>query len=549
MLISFASALTLSASPTTVILNGEDDSDTVTITNTGLDGNFNISSFNGSLTFTDSNSKDAVLSITVDDQTDVSQAVFSLNFSSVDSGFLIGEFDKTLVINGVNVSDNTVNDSIDVIVTFRNSFCSDGAVDDGDLKLKVDINNRGEGDDDEWLPLDRIEIEVELKNNKNDDLDDVIFELSLFKEGSNTDIIDDMIWISKDEEEIEVGDVDEDEREKHTFEFRVDPTELDDGDNDYILVVKAFPDGDEDVTCIDFSENLADFGDDDFLADISIIKENDEEKMVVIDKKSYPLVTNAFCGEQVTFSADIYNIGDEDFEDQIKVLLFNNELGLNLEEIVSGDLDEGEKTDVTFSFKIPSDADEKQYTLIMEIFYDYDEDDNVYDEVSDDTFDALFKVEGNCVTTTGAQATVSAVLESGGLAGEELVVKATIVNTGDSTANYVLNAAAYTEWASSADVSPSTVTLSSGESRDVLITLNVKSGVSGEKLFDIEVVSGSEFVVSQPVSVSIESKTFFRGFFTGGAIGSSNVYLWIIGALNVILIAAIIFVVVRLLRK
>ena len=468
------------------------------------------------------------------------------NTSSLESNFLLGKFSTTYTLIETDNSSNNAT----LTLSFLNSFCSDGAIDDNDLVLKVDINNRGEGDDDEWLPLDRIEIEVELENNKNVDLDDVIFELGLFKEGSNTNIMDDMMWISKDDEEIEVGDIDDGKDEKHTFEFRVDPTELDDGDNDYILVVKAYPDTDEDVTCIDYSENLADFGSDDFLAEISIVKENDEEKMVVIDEKSYPLVTNAFCGEQVTFSADINNIGDDDFLDQIKVLLFNKELGLNLEEIVSGDLDEGEKTDVTFSFKIPSNADEKQYVLVMEIFYDYDEDDKVYDEVSDDTFDALFKVEGNCeAIDTSAQAVVSAVLESGGLAGEELVVKATIVNTGDITTTYVISLSGYAEWASSADVSPSTVTLSSGESRDVLITLNVKEDVSGEKLFDIEVVSGSEFVVSQPVSVSVESQKAFKSFFTGGVIGSSNVYLWIIGALNIILIVAIIFVVVRLLRK
>ena len=114
--------------------------------------------------------------------------------------------------------------------------------------------------------LDLIEIEVELENNKDDDgkgdLDDVVLELGLFKEGSSTNIIDDMFWISKDDEEVEVGDIDEGDDDTWLFEFRVDPREVD--DDNYILRVKAFEDRDEDVTCIhisstDISKSFSEF--------------------------------------------------------------------------------------------------------------------------------------------------------------------------------------------------------------------------------------------------------------------------------------------------
>jgi len=163
VLISFASALILVDNPTTLVLNGEDGNGTITITNSDSDGNFNISSFDSSLTFTDSNSKNAVVTITVDDQTDVSKSIFSLNVSSVASGFLIGEFDKTFTINATNASNSSITDSETVTVTFIESFCSSGTKDDTDLTLDVNIDNFGEGDDEDWLPLDRIEVEVELK--------------------------------------------------------------------------------------------------------------------------------------------------------------------------------------------------------------------------------------------------------------------------------------------------------------------------------------------------------------------------------------------------
>ena len=439
---------------------------------------------------------------------------------------------------------------LDGTVIPTSSFCSDGARNDDDLRLKVDINNRGEGDDEEWLPLDLIEIEVELENDKNldddGDLNDVVFELGLFREGSSSNIIDDMMWISSDDEEVEVGDIDEDEKESFTFEFRVDPREVE--DDDYVLRVKAYEDGDEEVTCIDYSEDLTDFGSSKFFADIQVSKENDKEKMVVVDEDSYPLVTNAFCGEQVSLSVDVYNIGDKDFDDQIKVMLFNSELGINEEVIASGDFDEGDKADVTFLFRVPADAQEKTYTLSMETFYDYDKDDDQYDEVSEDTFTALLRVEGNCGAVS--EASVSANLESGGKAGEELVVRATVTNTGDTEADYLVNAAGYSLWASSANVNPTSFTLNSGQSRDVLITLNVRDDASGDELFSIEVLSGNELAAIQPVSVLIEGNQ--GGFLTGGVIGAfsgGNSYLWLLGLLNVILVMVIIVVAVRVLRK
>jgi len=543
LLVSFVSAASFTLTPSSLDFNKNDSSQTFTVANTGASV-LNISLTSQTIADTNGNTvtigfNETSLSIAASGST-----IINATTSSLSSDFLLGNFSKTYTIQetGNSTNNQTLN------LYFLDSFCSSGSVDDTDLKLKVDINNKGEGDNDEWLPLDIIEIEIELENNKNNiDLDNVVFELGLFKENSNTNIIDEMLWISDNDEEVEVGDIDEDEDDKHTFEFRIDPTEVE--EDDYWLVVKAYPDGDESDTCVDHSENLEDFGSDDFLAEIQITKENDQEKMVVIDEESYPLIIDAFCDASVTFTADIYNIGDDDFLDQIKVLLVNNELGLNLAEIVSGDLDESEKTEVVFSFDVPSNAEEKQYVLVMEIFYDYDEDDETYDEVSDSTFDVLLKVQGNCGTssTTTQKAVVSATLESGGKAGQELVVKATITNTGDDTANYILNAAGYSEWASSANVVPGVFSLGSGESREVLVTFNVESDASGEELFDIEVVSGNEVVVKQPVSVLIESQSV-GGFIAGGVIGD-NLYLWGLGLFNVILIVAIVFVVVRLMRK
>lgn len=476
--------------------------------------------------------------------TDATSIEMSLDFV-VPANQATGTYTGTIQPTGTYSADF---EPLTVTLTVFNAFCSAGSKDHANLKLKVDINNRGEGDDDDWMPLDLIEIEVELENNRDldgdGDLDDILFELGLFKKGSSSNIMDEMMWISEDDEEVEVGDVDENEDEKWLFEFRVDPREVD--EDNYILKVKAFPDGDESETCLGESEDLTDFGSSDSFADIQVSKENDEEKMVVIDKKSYSLVTNAFCSEQVSLSVDVYNIGDKDFEDQIKVTLSNKELGINEEEISSGDFDEGDKSQVTFSFEVPKDAQEKTYTLLMETFYDYDKDDDQYDEISEDTFTALLKVEGSC-TAVSANALVTAILESGGDAGEKLVVRATITNNEDEAKVFTINAAGFSQWASSFITDRNSLSLGAGESANVLFTFNVNDDASGSQSFTIELVSEDNEVITQPVSVSIEEAK--SGFLTGSFLGVKNGYLFGIAILNLVLVLAIIIVAIRVMRR
>ncbi|MBI5803339.1 putative S-layer protein, partial [Candidatus Pacearchaeota archaeon] len=153
-------------------------------------------------------------------------------------------------------------------------------------------------------------------------------------------------------------------------------------------------------------------------------------------------------------------------------------------------------------------------------------------------------VQGDCFKTSPA--TVTASLQSGGKAGEDLVVNATVKNTGTESATYIVNAAGYSTWAESANVNPGTFTLAAGESKDVLVTLVVSDGASGENTFNVEVVSGNELAVNQPVTVNIEGKS---GFLTGSFLGSSGGYTGVLALVTLILVVAIIIVLVKLFRK
>ncbi|MEK6844691.1 MAG: putative S-layer protein [Nanoarchaeota archaeon] len=425
------------------------------------------------------------------------------------------------------------------VVVYSN-FCAAGSS-DSDLALSVDIKNKGNGEDDEWHPLDTIEIEVEFDNNKVSssglyDLNDVTFELGVFN-SAGQNVAGDMIWISEDEEKFEFGDVDEGDDAKHVFEFRVNPAEFS-SDGNYKVKIKAYPSGQESTYCIAQSADFTSFGVSKYDADISINLPSDDEA-VVVDEETLPLPAVAQCEDEVAFSANIWNIGDRDFEDQIMITLYNSELGISENKTITGDLDQGELTQVAFTFKVPAGVSEKIYNLDMKTYYDWDSDNSEYDEVSKNTFIFPLTVSGNCIPPA---LTISASLESGGKAGESLVVKSTIKNTGDEETVYTFAVSGYSDWASNAKVN-NTLTLNAGQSGDIWITLDVDKKASGDQTFNIEASSEGKLLKTQPVQVGIEGKQGFN------LSDSDSLVAILIALISAIVIAIIIVLIVKASRK
>jgi hypothetical protein len=417
---------------------------------------------------------------------------------------------------------------------WTSNFCiyDDGAAENqGDLRVKIkDIKVvEGFGDDTEWLPFDEIEVEVEVENKGDEDVDDVVVEWGFYDEDAEEWVIE-----VDDEDEFNVKDGDE---EKLTFTFDIDDDmdvdleDLEDGKH-YVLYVRATGeidggDYDGDDTCEWDKE------------EIEMIIEKD---FIVLSNFDYPDMIS--CGSELRIGADVWNVGSKD-QDDVLVKILNKELDI-VEEVKVGDIDSFENEDFDVLIKIPENAHEKTYTFVLEVL---DEDGDVYESDYDDEqakFDIPIKVEGSCgEVPTGINAVVSAVLESGGRAGEPLVVRATLTNTGVSTATFMLNAAGYSEWAETADVDPARYTLDKTESGEILFTFDVMKDVEGDQLFTIEVVSENQLVVEQPVSITIE-RAGARGI---SDIFGENWYLWLIGLLNVILVIIIIIVAVRVAKR
>jgi len=440
-------------------------------------------------------------------------------------GILSGEVS---VIGQIGETPATLPFSVSILAPSELSECSSNP---GKLDIKsIEFTNNGLGEeDDEWVPLDEIEVEIEIENDGDYDVDDIVLEWGLYDTKNK-------LWIIELDEEDEFN-LKEGDEEVFLVSFKIDDDlevgleDLKDGDN-YRFYVIATGDVDDDntnpKTCVFSSEPASISIDSDFL-----ILGNFQIEGIALEDGEYPGALS--CGSTLQLTADLWNIGDSEQED-IKVRIYNSYLGID-ETLEIGDVNSFDSESISFEFTIPEGMEEKWYELEFIIQEDGDVFENDYVE-EDAEFKILFKLE-NCAF---AQALVSASLDSGGKAGKELVVRATITNTGSESTSYLINAAGYAEWASSATVEPSTIVLGAGQSADVLITLDVSRDASGERLFNIEVLSEGQLVVNQPLSVSIEKAL------VGNLLGDNLATALVIG-IALILVVIIIVLAIRVARK
>ncbi len=455
--------------------------------------------------------------------------------------------------SGTFTIDNLKIEATESTTTTEDSFCSIPNM-EGDLRIKkVKIVNHGpsnDGEDEKWFPLDRITVQVELENDGEVEIEDMVFQLGLFEKDSTTDIAEDMFWISDDDEEIEIGDIEEhgeDDELEHTFEFRVNPEDLEEGN--YVLKIKIYSDDlGEDNACIDYADDLTDFGTSEFYAEIDIDKEEEDEgRAVVVDTKKLPPILEAGCNDEVLLDLDVWNIGDAD-QDQVKVTLYNSELGIDMEYTIRESMDMGDdKEEVDFNFIIPKDAEEKTYTLELRTLYDYDDDDDLYDEQSD-VFLVFLRVEGNCRPEV-SDAVIIAELDPEtpeAIAGKQVIIRTTITNPGDAEATYSISIEGNSAWSSLGAIDPQTITLTAGASQDVSIYLNLNTDAEGEKEFTIKATSIEGSVKEQKVALTIK-----KGLSQDKVVEhiKNNWFIYAIVIINLILIIAIISVVKRIAGK
>ena len=475
---------------------------------------------------------------------------FDVNFSNNDFALAKG-IDTTITVTSLDdlydllgsepsititaTADDVDNTTATGAITTVPSFCED-CENPGNLKIEItDISTvRGFGDDENyWYPFDVVEAEIEIENDGSWDIQDVELSWALYTTDGKK--------ITDDTESD--FNLDEDDDRTITLTFTLDEDVDDMEGEDLILYVKAQGKVDDkdsayddEDTCVWASEEVEVVSDDKF-----IVLDDFEFNGVAI--QNLKLDTEIPCGTELQIVADIWNIGD-DKEEDITILIKSNELGIS-KKVTIDDINNFDNEKLETTVTIPEDVEAGEYTISFMI---YDEDNDLFetDEEEDKAiFNVIINVAGNCkIEYSGS---ITAALTSEANAGEEVTVKTTIKNTEDKTITYVLNVKDYDEWATLNALDSNSITLVAGESRDVTLTFNVNKGVSGDKVFRIDLLSENGLIVStQPVSISVTPQ---KSLISGIKLPENNLYLWGIGALNVLLILAIIVVAVRLSRE
>lgn len=414
-----------------------------------------------------------------------------------------------------------------------------------DVRIKkIDFNNNGIeiasstgttvtfGEDDKWFPFENIEATIEVKNYGDYDADNVEVSWGVWDTDSNS-------WVIEPDNEKDFK-LDHGDTETLSVEFSVD----DNVDMD----LEDLRDGSHYKFYVYLSDGVVD--DSDSPSDGLSFCAYDSQNAEMVIEGDFVILTNVDmpesvqCGQTIDVTANVWNIGDRD-QDEVSLYVEGSTASLGLaKEIAVGDMDAFDSQRVDFSFTVPDGIEERSYNLNLEV---RDEDKDVYENDFDDDlseYSVPFVVEG-CAPAQPTT-TITATLVSGGKAGKDLVVRGTITNTGDELETYTVSAAGFAGWASAASVDQSTLVLNPGQSRDVTFTFPVLKDVSGEQLFYIEAVAGSD-VTRQPVSVTIEQSSFLG--LTGDSVFGGNGTVWLIGLLNIILIVVIIVVAVRIARR
>ncbi len=521
-LLSFASAA-ISLSTSSITLNQFGDGQTFTISNSVA------SPINVSLTtqtITDSKGNVATITFTPTGTVAVpaSGSVTVTANASVPSIFILGTSSKAYVISEVG----NPNNSITLTLNIKNTLCT--FKDDGFLDVSIDDVKvlNGFGSDTTWFPLDEIEAKVNVANNGNDSIRNIVVKWELY------DITAQKRILKGEQSDFSLKDGDD---KTLNINFKLESSSLKGGDS-YIFYVWAT--GKDEAfsgspsTCMSTDNVASNLGS----LDVTI-----DTHLVVLD--SLEVVGTPSCGETVQISGKVWNIGEDDERD-IYLKVFNTELGIS-QRVDIGDIDSLDSKDLLFDLNIPEDAQEgKSYDLS---FLVYDENDDIFESSDGDQAKFTLPVtiaSGSC--STELPASVTAVLETDAVPGQEFTVRATVTNTASVKKTFTFELTDHSSWSSLVSIDKTSVTLDAGKSTDVLIRLKVNEDASGSQSFNIVLKEGSKSLI-QPVSVSVPKPGFsFTGWVSGLGLGG-NAYLWAIGALNVILVLIIIVVAVRVVRK
>lgn len=459
----------------------------------------------------------------------------------IDPNFLFKIQTYTFPTFNVTATNSQTNDTEPVTISLQKTFCKSGENGTALSLSSVTVHNNN-GDDTSWKPLDTIKITVKVDNNGNDNVRSTKVQLGLI-DPNGRDIVGNLDNL--DSKTIDLGTINSGSEKTATYNFQV-PSDF--KDQNYQLVIKAFSNSlGETNLCTSSSSDF----DQRFFQSVSGTREDRAAYQVVADNLQIS-PTTAQCGDKVQLSTTIDNIGDTDYTDQVKVNLYNQELGIDQDQIIRSDLNQGDSQTVDFAFNIPQNATEKNYILELRTYYDYNVNSDNYRITSANRFTQSLQVSGNCqAALTPSNVRITADLDSStpeAIAGKQLIIDATVQNNGATASTFDMSVSGNSAWSTISSIDPQSITLAPGQSKQVTIIFNINSDATGDKNFNIRATSTNNNQVTEvPVALSVTPQSSATNAFAANIQANWLIYLIIL--VNVILIIAIILVIRRMLSS
>ncbi|MBI5148235.1 putative S-layer protein [Candidatus Pacearchaeota archaeon] len=402
-----------------------------------------------------------------------------------------------------NAGSATLDKNVTLTINLESNFCEEGII-GGDLSIEIRDPDGG----DDFYPSDIIDISVRVRNYDSTDHDvTVVADLFDVTDGEFLDI--------ESEESVTIADNDQE-----TVDLSLEvPSDVNE-EHTYRIYVKAYEDGAEDEQCesdyvgIDIKKNTHD---------------------VSIDKIKIP--DEVSCDSNFDLSLRVSNTGKKD--EDVRIRVTNKELGISEEKTLS--IDTEDTKDVKLNINTPKNADEKNYTLNIELEYYLSGDE--YRESK--TESAVLHLEGACVPASSIS--LSTELVNKPSEQEKFSVKVTLFNTGDKTTTYKLIVTGYSDWASLEKIEPVEVTVDKDSTGSAYIYLTPNKGVTGERSLTVKALYDGK-TAQQNVDVAVSPKVTAKGLYSKVVDKLSNLSGLNLTTVNIVLIIAIVLLILWILR-
>jgi hypothetical protein len=486
----------------------------------------------GSVTFTPKVQVSGNLTDNDDDEIKVSitgvkeiapDASITLTISAdLPSGIDLATYDSDITITSDLYP--SLNEVIDFKVKVEPEICSEGRKsDDKDINtpdngnLRIKINEPDKNDD--IQVGDDLNIEVNVDNKDDQDMD-VVVEAILY----NLDQDEEIATVDSSSKEIKDG-----KDEDFDLEMTIPSSNDLDEDDQIVLYVKAYEDGDEDINCNYDSVEL------DFKR---------ESHQVVVEKFTIS-PSSVSCNELVNFVVGVENTGKKDQED-VEIRVTHPELGLDL---VSNrfDLDKFDKSSndasKSFSFLIPKNAAEKSYAIQAEVFFrNRDESNSATEQLT-----ILNCNSGSgSLGTSGTSGDATLLQSSFSITpGRIFAIPVSLQNSGSGSATYQVQVNTQGGWASPVNEQS---TLNSGQSTTVFAYLTPVGNLeTGSYTASVTVLKNGNIILTDTISATVGGSsptgsatfqgTYTFDSFTRNWIDNGRIF-WILGIVMLLVLIA-----------